>query len=324
MHRRQFLKNAVASTGAMILGGLAESADGSTTSSNAPALPRRPYGREGKISLSVIGFGGILVMNTEPAAAEKLVAEAVERGVNYFDVAPTYGNAQQRLGPALKPFRDRVFLACKTEKRSATEAAAALDQSLKTLQTDYFDLYQLHALTDLKKDVDAVFAADGAMRVLLEAKKNGRVRHLGFSAHSVEAAAAALDCYEFDSILFPINFATFYKSDFGPQIVAKAKEKGASILALKALARQKWPKDDPLRKTYSKCWYQPLTDPAEADLALRFTLSQPVTAAIPPGEEQLFRAALDIASRFTPVTEAEQAKLREIAAALHPVFPPSA
>ena len=109
-------------------------------------MESRPYGSTG-IELSAVGFGGIVVMDETPADADRYVAEAIDRGVNYFDVAPSYGNAEERLGPALEPFRNRVFLACKTGKRDAAAARASLQESLKKLRTDRFDLFQLHAVT---------------------------------------------------------------------------------------------------------------------------------------------------------------------------------
>ncbi|MHC4798102.1 MAG: aldo/keto reductase, partial [Planctomycetota bacterium] len=298
MNRRDFLKTASLSTAALAMDGVLARGQTvqtkpATQSSNAPKLPRREYGRTG-IRLSVIGLGGIVVTNTEQKRANRIVAEAVERGVNYFDVAPAYGNAEQILGPALKPFRKNVFLACKTGQRNKEGAQRELKRSLKRLHTDYFDLYQLHAVIDVQKDIDAAFAKGGAMEVFMEAKKSRQIRHLGFSAHTAAAAFAAMDLYDFDSVLFPVNFACFYKGGFGPRIINQAQSKGVARLALKAMARQEWPKNDPQRKKYKKCWYQPITDPHEAELALRFTLSQPVTAAIPPGDKSLFRLAMNL------------------------------
>jgi len=286
---------------------------------NAALLPRRPYGNTGE-ELSIIGLGGILVANMEQAEVNRLVAETVERGVNYFDVAPTYGNAEERLGPALGPYRRQAFLACKTTEREREPAEAEFKSSLERLRTDYFDLYQLHGINSVKKDVDPVFVKGGVMDMLLKAKKRGQVRYLGFSAHSPEAALAAMARHDFDSILFPINFAAYYKGDFGPQVIKRAQEKGVARLAIKAMARQKWPEGNPQRKRYPKCWYQPLSDPAEAELGLRWSLSQPVTAAIPPGELPLFQLALDIASRFSPITHEEEAKLKSFAETLNPIF----
>jgi aryl-alcohol dehydrogenase-like predicted oxidoreductase len=320
-NRRNFIKAAALSTVALAVdAALAQTGDSmKAQSSNAPVLPRRPFGNTG-IQLSIIGMGGIVVRDAEQSHANRIVAEFVERGVNYFDVAPSYGNAEEKLGPALEPHRKHVFLACKTAQRTRAGAAAELKSSLEKLRTDHFDLYQLHAVTDVAKDIDAVFAKGGAIETFAEARKSGQVRHLGFSAHSVEAAFAAMDRFDFDSILFPVNFATYHTGHFGPQIMARAQAKGLARLALKALARQKWPSDSAERPKYPKCWYQPLTDPHEADLALRFTLSQPVTAALPPGEESLFRLALDLAARFTPLTEQEAKKLATLAAGLDPVF----
>jgi len=213
-----------------------------------------------------------------------------------------------------------VFLACKTQQRTRDGAAAELKESLKRLRTDYLDLYQLHALTDVEKDVDTAFADGGAMEVLREAKKQGIVRYLGFSAHSETAALTALERYDFDSVLFPINFAAFYAGDFGSRVLEAAESKGVARLALKAMAKQRWPQNDPVRRKYPKCWYQPTTQRDEAKLALYFTLSQSVTAVIPPGEESLFRMALDLAMDFRPVSRREKQKLQQMAESLNPIF----
>lgn len=282
-------------------------------------LPCRPYGRDGD-RISIIGMGGIAIQDLPQAAADRVVAEAVERGVNYFDVSPTYGESELRLGPALASYRKDAFLACKTTQRRADGARAELDRSLERLRTDHFDLYQLHGIASVEKDVDVAFAAGGAMEVLLQAKREGRVRHLGFSAHSEAAAEAAMERYDFDSILFPVNFACWFKGTFGPRIVAMAREKGLTVLALKSMARQRWPADAPERQTYSKIWYQPLTEPEQVDLALQFTLTQPVAALLAPGEVPLFRLALDRAEAWDSIAPPAEETLRAMAADLDPVF----
>ena len=327
MKRREFLKKGAIATGTITASGMlyhtsqitAEARENESNSKHHTTLAQREYGQTG-VKLSIIGLGGIVVRDVEQQHANRVVAEAFEKGVNYFDVAPSYGDAELRLGPALEPYRKKVFLACKTTERKREGALKELQQSLKRLRTDYLDLYQLHAITDVKKDVDTAFAKGGAGEVFVEAKKQGQVRYLGFSAHSEEAALAAMERYDFDSILFPINFATFYKGNFGPRVIARAKSKGMAILALKALARQRWPQDDPSRKEYSKCWYQPLTQRDQARLGLYFTLSQPVTAAIPPGEESLFRMALDLAMSFTPISMPDSEKAKQLAESLNPIF----
>src|SRR5580765_5704880 len=163
----------------------------------AGPLERRTLGRTGE-KLSIIGFGGIVVMDATSAQAAERVGHAIDRGVNYFDVAPSYGNAEDRLGPALEPYRKDVFLACKTTERDKAGAARELESSLRKMRTDHFDLYQLHAMTKLE-EFDTVFSAGGAMETFLEARKSGNVRFLGFSAHSVEAALALMDRFDFDT-----------------------------------------------------------------------------------------------------------------------------
>jgi aryl-alcohol dehydrogenase-like predicted oxidoreductase len=325
MKRREFLKNsaiAAGSIGSMLNNASLSAATESqrdSKSSNRAKLPQREYGKSG-VKLSIIGFGGIVVKDAEQQHANRIVAEAFERGVNYFDVAPSYGDAEFKLGPALEPYRKKVFLACKTTARSREGASRELAESLRRLRTDHLDLYQLHAITDVAKDVDAAFAKGGAMEVFIEAKKQGKVRHLGFSAHSEQAALAAMERYDFDSMLFPINFATYYKGSFGPKVIETAQSRGVARLALKALARQKWPQNDPMRRKYGKCWYQPLTARQQAKLGLQFTLSQPVTAAIPPGEESLFRLALDLAMDLEPISTQDLEKVKQMAGTLNPIF----
>ena len=287
--------------------------------SNAAILPRRDYDRTGT-RLSVIGFGGIVVMGMEQRQANRAVAWAVERGVNYFDVAPSYGDSEVQLGPALAPYRKDAFLACKTGEHARTKAESEFKRSLKRLRTDYFDLYQLHGLTDVKKDVDAAFRRGGIMPWLIKAKETGQVRHIGFSAHTTEAALAALDRYDFDSVLFPLNFAAWHRSRFGPAVIEKARAKGAARLALKMLARQKWPEGERERSPFKKCWYQPISDAREAELAVKFTLSLPVTAAVTPGEEALVRLAVESTMKYEPITKEEQAELKSLAKTLEPLF----
>ena len=279
-------------------------------------LEKRSLGKTGE-KLSVIGFGGIVVDKATTQQAAARVKEAIDHGVNYFDVAPTYGNAEEMLGPALEPYRKDVFLACKTQERKKEGALRELEQSLKYLRTDHFDLYQLHAVTSLE-DVDTIFGKGGAMEAFVQAREQGRVKYLGFSAHSVEAAMALMDGFDFDTILFPFNFATWYAGDFGPQVMQRAKEKEMGILALKAMAWRRWEEGE--ERTIDKTWYRPLTQPEEALEGLRFTLSHPVTAAIPPGHEDLFSMALGLARDFSPMDKEDIQKIKKKALMTEPLF----
>ncbi|MCX8171544.1 MAG: aldo/keto reductase, partial [Candidatus Bathyarchaeota archaeon] len=265
-------------------------------------MERRRYGRT-SIELSVVGFGGILVMNESQESANRIVSEAIERGVNYFDVAPSYGDAEERLGPALKPYRSSVFLACKTAKRSRKDVWEELHQSLKRLRTDYFDLYQLHGVTTLE-EVNQIFSEGGAIEALIEAREQGLVKYLGFSAHSEEAALALLDRFDFDSVLFPINWVCWYQGDFGPRVVDKVVKKNTALLAIKTLAKRRLRENEEIK--WPKCWYAPVESFQETLMAVRFTLSLPVTSAVTPGHVELFRWMCDAAEMFKILSREEE------------------
>jgi aryl-alcohol dehydrogenase-like predicted oxidoreductase len=279
-------------------------------------LPRRSLGKTG-VRLSVVGFGGIVVMNETPESASQLVARAIERDINYFDVAPSYGNAEERLGPALEPYRKNVFLACKTQQRTRAGAEAELKRSLERLRTDHFDLYQFHAVTGMS-DVETICGTAGALEAFREAREKGLIRHIGFSAHSETAALAMLDRFAFDTILYPVNWVCWYGGNFGPRVVAKAAEQGLGILALKSLARQRWPAG--VARQWPKCWYQPVDTAEEVALGLRFTLAQPVTAAVCPSHAELLWMQCDAAKQLAALTPEEAERLRERSAQLSPIF----
>ncbi len=279
-------------------------------------IEKRSLGKTGE-KLSMIGFGGIVVDKATAEQAAARVKEAIDYGINYFDVAPSYGNAEEMLGPALEPYRKDVFLACKTQERKKEGARKELEQSLKTLRTDRFDLYQLHAVRKME-DVETILAPGGALETFKEARDEGKIRFLGFSAHSVEAAMALMEAFDFDTILFPFNFATWYAGNFGPQVMEKAKEKEMGILALKAMAWRRWEEGE--ERTNEKTWYKPLPTREEAGKGLRFTLSHPVTAAIPPGHEELFSMALGLATEFEPMDEDEIAAIKQKAMNTTPIF----
>ncbi len=167
-------------------------------------MEKRRY-RDG-VDLSIVGFGGMTLVGMDQRDCDAIVAESVQAGVNYFDVAPSYGDgeAEIKLGRALAPFRRDVFLACKTFARDAAAAGRELDQSLRRLRTESLDLYQFHALNKVS-EVERIFSPGGAIDAVMRACEQGKMKYVGFSAHSVEAALAMMDRTSFDSVLFPVN-----------------------------------------------------------------------------------------------------------------------
>ena len=312
MDRREFL-------GVTAAAALSASTPWSANSMNP--LPKRAY--KNGIELSILAMGGIVVCGMPQEDASRRVAQAYDRGLNYFDCAPSYfnGEAEIKLGEALRPYRNKIFLAEKTTNRDAKGARAELEQTLQRFHTDHVDLYQFHAVASMD-DVDKILAPGGAAEAFFSAKKEGKARHLGFSAHNAPAALRLIDALELDSVLFPVNVNAWENGNFGPQILAKAKSKGMARMALKALAFGKWPASlQESDRKYKKCWYQPIDDREMAARALRFTLNQDITAAIPPGDEHIFDLAVDlVSSPLPPLTSTELAALTKHVSTLEPVF----
>ena len=313
MKRRNFIRNSALGSLALTIPGIRSF--GSNFSPDY-AIPRRVLGKTGE-KLSIIGFGGIMLNDNPQEFANELVAKSFELGVNYYDIAPSYGNSEERLGPALKPYRKDCFLACKTGRRDAESAQQELENSLRLLQTDHFDLYQLHALSSVD-DVEKAFAPGGAMEVFVKAREQGKVRFLEFSAHSVDAAMLAMKNYPFDSILFPLNFACWETGNFGPQVYAEADKQGMGILALKAMALAR--RESGEEKYYKNVWYRPLLEEDITKMALKYILSKNVTAAIPPGKNTLFLKALEFMDDFGEITATETQRLSELAKKTQPLF----
>ena len=214
-------------------------------------MEKRQFGNKNEY-LSILGLGGIVIKGLDKYSVDSIVSDAVSEGINYFDVAPGYGDAEKLLGPSLKKYRLNSFLACKTNKRTEKEATEELYNSLNLLKTDYLDLYQLHGMKT-KEDFQKATSSHGVMNTLIKAREEGKIRNLGFSCHSTEVAKLLIESFNFDSILFPVNWALILKNDFGPEIIDLCQEKNISILALKAMANKMW--DDNVRGKYQNCWY---------------------------------------------------------------------
>ena len=279
-------------------------------------METRQYGKH-DVRLSVVGFGGILVAGETAEESARRVRIAIDRGVNYFDVAPSYGNAEEMLGPALEPYRKDVFLACKTNRRDAAGAEEEFRESLRKLRTDRVDLYQIHGIQS-DEEVDQVLAPDGALSFYRRLREAGEIRFIGFSAHNEDAALRLLDAFEFDSVLFPVNWAAWHAGGIGPRIMEAAAKRDAAVLALKALAMTRWGENE--ERTWNKTWYRPADTFEEAERGLRFTLSRPVVAAVSPGHIEHLQWACDAADRFTPLSEAEEQEISELAKSTEPIF----
>jgi len=311
MKRRTFLKTVGGAASVVALGtprllAAAEAKD------SVAELPRRPLGRTG-VRLSVVGFPGLALIHYDQAECTSALHRAFDMGVNYYDVAPAYGNGQceTKMGIGLQGLdRSRYFLACKTKKRDAEGALQELENSLQKLKTDHFDLYQLHHLVK-PEEVKQALGPGGALEAILKAREQGKLKWIGFSAHTTKAALEALKGYAFDTVMFPINFVEFYTRDFGKEVLALARERGAAMLAIKPLSWGAWPPD---MKRTRQWWYRCVEEPGDVELAVRFALSQPgVVACVPPSFVDLLERTVAAARKFRPLDDAATETLKKMA-----------
>jgi predicted aldo/keto reductase-like oxidoreductase len=278
-------------------------------------IPQRILGKTGE-KLSIVGFGGIALKNNGQEFADKLIAAAYDAGINYYDVSPRYGDAQERMGPALKEYRNKVFLACKTKFRDKEGAEEDLNNSLKLLKSDHFDLYQFHSVASLD-EVDQIFGSGGAMEAFLKAKKEGKIRHIGFSAHNEQAALRMMELFEFDAILYPINCACWKNGNFGPRVYETAKKQDMGILAIKAIAKHRAPGAEAL---YPNMFYNPFSEDEEIDNALRFTLSKDITATVHAGDSIFMKKTLDFVHRHKVIEAPDEVVINKMVEGVIPVF----
>lgn len=321
MKRRPFLKLTGGLAGGAALGMASTSVWGAGDGivDRVNGIPYRMLGRTGE-KVSIVGYPSLALIHEEQEKCNQSVHAAVEQGVNYLDTAPAYGNgdAEIKLGKALVGVdRSKYLLACKTKMRDKDGAREELERSLERLKTDHFDVYQMHHLRTTD-EVKEAFGPNGAMETFIKAKEEGKVRFLGFSAHTTKSALLCLENYNFDTVMFPINFIENYTFGFGDEVMEKAGEIGAAVLAIKPMCGGYWPEG--VEKTRN-WWYRPIEDQDKVTMAMRYTLSQPgVVAGFPPAFVELFEKAVVAVKDYQPVSDDELTTLKQIASSSLSVF----
>ncbi|MFI3168658.1 MAG: aldo/keto reductase [Faecalibacterium sp.] len=268
------------------------------------------------MEISRVFYGGIVSMDDGQENSDRYVEYAMEKGINYYDVAPTYGDAQEKLGNSLIPYRNEIYLACKTRERSTEGAKATLEQSLNLLKTDHFDLYQMHELSSVE-EVERAFAKDGAFEVLLRAKEEGIAKHLGITCHNDAAALRALELYDFETVLFPTNWCVNMGKGFGNAIAAEIKARGIGFLGMKSMIHRAWLPGERDASRFPKSWCKPISEnDALTVAAIKYAYSLGAQAIVPPGNFENFSFAVEHADEITtPLTDAERELLKaELAA----------
>ena len=279
------------------------------------------FGRTG-MNVSAVSYGGIVSAGKfdgvhcpqdDQPSSDRYVAWAIEKGVNYFDVAPSYGNAQEQLGDSLRPYRKDVYLACKTLARDRVGAETELTESMRLLHTDYFDVYQMHAVNSMES-VEAVFAPGGTMELLQELKQKGVIRNIGFSSHNENAALEMIRRFDFDSVLFPFNWFMNMAHGMGSRLIETAKQRNMGVLCMKSMIESKWDsREQRFASRFPKSWCKPIDveDEAFGMAAMKYALSLGVDTLIPPGNFASFAFVVDhIEECLTnPLNDADRALL---------------
>lgn len=239
------------------------------------------------LKISRLGFGGIPIQRVDAAATRKLVEAMVEKGINYIDTARGYTVSEAYLGEALEGFRDKFVLATKSMARTKEAMAADIETSLKNLKTDYIDLYQIH--NPSLEQLEQVMAPNGALEALMEAKKAGKIGHIGMTAHTVPVFEKAIEADWVETFMFPYNIVETQ----GKDLMQKCTEKNISFIVMKPLAGGAI---------------------EEPELALRFICSNPDVTVVIPGMYELAEIDQNLAAveNTAPLSDTELQKIEEI------------
>jgi aryl-alcohol dehydrogenase-like predicted oxidoreductase len=263
------------------------------------SLPQRVLGQT-DYSATILGLGGEGVLRTygQEREAQAVIEAALAEGINYFETARAYSGSEAYLGPNLKGHRDKIFLTSKSHGRSFKEAMAHLTITLKNLDTDYLDLWQVHDIRTMA-EVEALGAPGGTLEAFHHARDRGWVRFIGITGHhDPEVLRQALEMYEFDTILLPVNPAEPHHASFLP-LAKEAMDKGMGVIAMKTLCRGQLPQ---------------LTEEPDAIVGelLAYVWSHPVSLAVVGADtDSQVRQLAAAARNFIPMTPGEQQALEE-------------
>jgi aryl-alcohol dehydrogenase-like predicted oxidoreductase len=284
-------------------------------------IPLQPFGRTGHTSTRII-FGAAAFWKCTPAIGERTLAMLLERGVNHIDVAASYGEAEDHVGPWMESHRDRFFLATKTGERGYEGAKSELTRSLERLRVDSIDLWQLHNLVD-EAEWETAMAPGGALEAAIEARDKGLVKFIGVTGHGVTAAEMhrrSLERFPFDSVLLPLNHTMMqnptYAADF-EVLTQICREQGVAMQTIKSLAVGAWGEGD---QRTTRTWYEALTEQPDIDLAVHWVLGHEGMFLNTASDIGLLAKILDSVERYNaPPTEAEMGALTT-RAAMSPLF----
>src|SRR5215216_479736 len=283
-------------------------------------METRRFGRTGHMSTIAI-FGAAAFSQISQEEADKAIELIIEAGVNHIDVAPSYGQAELRIGPWMPRERGRFFLGCKTTERTREGAWKEMHDSLKRLQTETFDLYQCHAVTTME-ELDAVTMKGGALEAFVEAREQGLTKYLGITGHGVNAPQIYLEAlrrFDFDTVLFPLNFVQMANLEFrkyAEELVATCKAKDVGTMIIKSITKGPWGEKQHTATT----WYEPFHQMDEIQNGVNFALSYEVTGICTPGDTRVLPLVLEACENFRQLSEVEMEEMIESGKQYEPLF----
>ncbi len=260
-------------------------------------LPHRMLGRTGRlVSILGLGGGGLFFREENHDLAFQVLNRAIDLSIDYLDTAPGYGASESLFGEVLKSRRDEVFLATKVHPRSRDEAWRTIENSLKRLQTDHIELIQVHEI-ESDEDVDKATGGDGSIKAMEEARDQGIVKWIGVTGHTDPAPLLyALDRYDFDTVLMPVNIADKHYLSFLDNILPKAQERNLGVIGMKIYCA-------------GGVFLNMDMMPEEA---LRYALSQPISTGV-VGVDNMDQLLynIDVARQFEPMGERQMRILED-------------
>ena len=273
---------------------------------------------------TVVTFGTYAIGNVAQDEADRVIEFALAHGINQFDVAPTYAEAELRLGSYLHRHpQPNLFISCKTHERTAAGAREELLRTLDRLGRDRFDLYQLHSVGDLG-ELDVAFARGGPLEAILQARDEGLVGHIGITGHGLRAPAThaeALRRFDFSTVMLACNLFLYglpeFRRDWG-ELLALCRANDVGIHVLKATAKAPWAGREPTHNT----WYEPFTEQADIDRAVAWALNQPVATLCSSGDKTVFSRIVAAAERYREIDERAQLSLLTTAPEYDNIFEP--
>lgn len=284
------------------------------------AIATLPFGRLGHESTRTL-FGAAALGSVTQGDADRTLDVLMQYGVNHIDVAASYGDAELRIAPWLKHYRDRFFVATKTGQRTAKESKEELNRSLDRMGIDHVDLWQFHNLVD-PIEWDVALSPGGVIETAIEAREQGLIGGIGVTGHGSQIAAThrrSLDRFDFDSVLLPLNYITmqslYYAENFNA-LDATCKERNTAVQTIKSIAYKPWLGQEHTRNT----WYRPLEDQGDIDAAVWWVLARPGVFLNTVGDIDLLPKVLDAASRFPEGTTQDELEPRVARLSLEPLF----